>query len=199
MHFFKFGEGGSSHWSGKDKAFFFFSFEAFRQSQSRANNRVVLSQDARNGIFKYTDNAGTLRTLNLLTLSTRGFALNPIMTAHLGLIPLPNNTNCSSSDGPNIQCYTFNASEGNSNNKYVFRYDHQLVKDTRFGSHKLEFVYSKVATRTFPDVFTNGIDAPFPGGVNAFQASTRNLWTPALVSTFGNHWTNVFRDRKSVV
>ena len=193
MYFPKFGEGGRSISSGKDKAFFFFSFEAFRQSQSRANNRVVLSQDARNGIFRYTDASGTLRTLNLLTTSSRGFPLNPIMTAHLGLIPPPNNSNCSSSDGFNILCYTFNATEANSNNKYVFRYDHQLVKDTKFGSHKLEFVYSRVKTRTFPDVFTNGIDAPFPGGVNGFQASTRNLWTPALVSTFGTHWTNVFR------
>ena len=48
-------------------------------------------------------------------------------------------------------------------------------------------------TATHPDVFTNGIDAPFPGGVNGFQASTRNLITPALVSTFGSRWTNVVR------
>lgn len=193
MYLPKFGEGGPSVLSGKDKAFFFFSFEAFRQSQSRANNRVVLSQAARNGTFTYTDNAGANRTLNLLTLSSRGFGLNPITTAHLGLIPLPNNSNCGSSDGFNILCYTFNATESNSNNKYVFRYDHQLVKDTRLGSHKVEFVYSRVNTRTFPDVFTNGLDAPFPGGVHGFQASTRNLITPALVSNFGNKWTNVVR------
>src|SRR5207248_3774721 len=30
-------------------------------------------------------------------------------------------------------------------------------------------------------------------GINGFQASTRNLVTPALVSTFGNNVTNVFR------
>lgn len=72
-------------------------------------------------------------------------------------------------------------------------YDHQLVKDTFMGSHKLEFVYSKVLTKTYPDVTTNGIEAPFPGGVNGFQGSTRNLITPALVSTFGNNWTNVLR------
>jgi hypothetical protein len=42
-------------------------------------------------------------------------------------------------------------------------------------------------------VFTNGLDAPFPGGVDGFQASTRNLVTPALVSTFGSNWTNVLR------
>ncbi len=115
------------------------------------------------------------------------------MTAHLALIPLPNNFNCSASDGFNIGCYSFNATESTVNDKYVARYDHQLVKDTFLGSHKLEFVFSKVITETSPDVFTNGIDAPFPGGVNGFQSSERNLVTPALVSTFGSSITNVFR------
>src|SRR5436305_11022108 len=102
------------------------------------------------------------------------------MTANLAQIPIPNNTNCTNSDGFNIACYTFNVPELTTNNKYVARYDHQLVKGSRFGSHKLEFVYSRVDTSTFPDVFTNAVEAPFPGGVNALQYSTRNLVTPAL-------------------
>jgi hypothetical protein len=192
MYFPRFGEGGRSVYSGKDKAFFFFSYEALRQRTGRANNRTVLTQDARNGIFRYTA-GGVTQTVNLLTLSSRGFGLNPIMTAHLAQIPLPNNSSCANRDGFNISCYTFNVTQTTDNDKYVFRYDHELVKNTGLGSHKLEFVYSKVTTRTHPDVFTNSIDAPFPGGVHAFQASTRNLVTPALVSTFGNNWTNVLR------
>ena len=193
VYFLKFGEGGKKHWSGKDKAFFFFSYEAFRQSQGRANNRNgVLTQEARNGIFRYVGTNGALQTVNLLSIGSVK-TLNPVMTAHLGQIPLPNNFNCSNSDGFNIGCYTFNVSETNSNDKYVTRYDHQLVDGTRLGGHKIEFVYSRVVTRTHPDVFTNGIDAPFPGGVHGFQASTRNLVTPALVSTFGANVTNVLR------
>jgi hypothetical protein len=189
----KFGEGGPSIWRGKDKAFFFFSYEAFRQNQGRTNNRNgVLTQAARNGIFQYVGTNGALQTVNLLSIGSVK-TLNPVMTAHLGLIPLPNNFNCSNSDGFNIGCYSFNVSENNVKDKYVVRYDHQLVKDTRLGSHKLEFVYSRVITSTHPDVFTNGIDAPFPGGVNGFQASTRNLITPAIVSTFGSNVTNIFR------
>ena len=115
------------------------------------------------------------------------------MTAHLDQIPLPNNDSGCGGDGFNISCFTFNAEQLTTNDKYVFRYDHQLVNDTRLGSHKLEFVYSRVITSTFPDVTTNGLEAPFPGGVNGFQASTRNLITPALVSTFGSTWTNVLR------
>ncbi len=189
----RFGEGGPSVYSGKDRAFFFFSYEAFRQSQGRANNRNgVLTANARNGIFQYVGTNGVLQTVNLLSIGTVK-ALNPVMTAHLGQIPAANNFNCSTSDGFNIGCYTFNVSEANVNDKYVLRYDHQLFQDTKLGSHKIEFVYSRVITSTHPDVFTNGLDAPFPGGVNGFQASTRNLITPALVSTFGSKWTNVLR------
>jgi hypothetical protein len=193
VYFPRFGEGGPSVYSGKDRAFFFFSYEAFRQSQGRANNRNgVLTAEAKNGIFRYVGTNGALQTVNLLTIGSV-HTLNPVMTAHLAQIPAANNFNCTNSDGFNIGCYTFNVSESNVNDKYVFRYDHELAKDTGLGSHKLELVYSRVVTSTHPDVFTNGIDAPFPGGVNGFQASTRNLITPALVSTFGSRWTNVVR------
>ncbi len=192
VHFINFGEGVPKHWSGRDRAFFFFSYERFNQSDARARNRSVLTESARQGNFTYVGTDGVQRTVNLLSLSSRGFGLNPIMTAYIGRIPKPNNTSCGG-DGFNISCFSFNAAQATVNDKYVFRYDHQLVKDTFMGSHKLEFVYSKVITSTYPDVTTNGLDAPFPGGVNGFQASTRNLWTPALVSTFGNNWTNVFR------
>jgi hypothetical protein len=124
--------------------------------------------------------------------------LNPYLSAHLDQIPAPNNDLGCGGDGFNISCFQFNAEQLTSNDKYVVRYDHQLFKNRSFGSHKLEFVFSRVLTRTFPDVTTNGLEAPFPGGVNGFQASTRNLVTPALVSTFGSSVTNVFPVRPSV-
>jgi hypothetical protein len=193
VYFPKFGEGGPSMWKGTDKAFFFFSYERFVDTTSANRNRVVLTQNALNGIFQYTA-SGATQTVNLLTLSTVPFhTLNPVMTAHLAQIPLPNNNTCSSADGFNISCYTFNVAQLTTNDKYVVRYDHQLFKNTHLGSHKLEFVYSRVITRTYPDVTTNGLEAPFPGGVNGFQASTRNLLTPALVSEFTPNVTNVFR------
>jgi hypothetical protein len=189
----RFGEGGKSYFSGKDRAFFFFSYEKFVQSDSRTRNRTVLTQTARQGLFTYTV-AGVPNTVNLLTQASVPFhTLNPVMTAHLDQIPSPNNNLGCGGDGFNISCFQFNAQQLTTNDKYVVRYDHQLFKNRTWGSHKLEFVYSRVITRTFPDVTTNGLEAPFPGGVNGFQASTRNLVTPALVSTFGNNVTNVFR------
>jgi hypothetical protein len=193
MYFPRFGEGGRGVYSGKDRAFFFFSYERFVQSDSRSRNRTVLTQSARNGLFTYTA-GGVNRTVNLLTQTQVPFhTLNPLMTAHINQIPLPNNDSGCGGDGFNISCFTFNAEQLTSNDKYVFRYDHQIFKDRDLGSHKVEFVFSRVITRTFPDVTTNGLEAPFPGGVNGFQASTRNLVTPALVSTFGSNVTNVLR------
>jgi hypothetical protein len=207
IHFLNFGEGVPKHWSGKDKAFFFFSFERFSQVRAASRNRSgVLTQEARNGTFRYLRTCpvapapldpnctGGIQTVNLLTHASVPFhSLNPLMTAHIGQIPLPNNFNCAASDNFNIGCFTFNVAENTTNNKYVGRYDHQLVKDTGLGSHKLEFVYSRVDTNTYPDVFTNNVENPFPGGINAFQYSTRSLVTPALVSSFGSNWTNVLR------
>src|ERR1035437_6402355 len=193
VQFLNFGEGVPKHWNGKDKEFFFFSYEAFRQGQGRTDTRTVLSQNARNGIFQYNSAAG-LQTFNLLTLASVPFhSLNPYMTAYLAQVPLPSTFSCAASDGFNIGCFQFPVTENTTNDKYVARYDHQLVKDSRWGSHKLEFVFSKVITKTHPDVFTNSLERPFPGGVDGFQSSTRNLFTPALVSTFGSHWTNTFR------
>ncbi|NOT48259.1 MAG: TonB-dependent receptor, partial [Acidobacteria bacterium] len=205
VYFPNFGDGGPKLFNGKDTAFFFFSFERFEQNRAAARNRNgVLTQEARNGLFRYNRTCPTtpadpncsngVQTVNLLGLSTVPFStLNPLMTAHLGQIPLPNNFNCTTSDGFNIGCYAFNVPELTTNNKYVGRYDHQLVKGDSFGSHKLEVVYSRVDTATHPDVFTNGVEAPFPGGINAFQSSNRNLITPALISNFGSNWTNVLR------
>jgi hypothetical protein len=209
-YFLNFGEGKNHWWSGKNKAFFFFSYEAFRQNRAGTINQTVLTQNARNGVFQYNCSAlpsppnpagtfdpncpaGTTKTINLLAIGTAGSTLNPLMTAHLAQIPLPNNNSCAASDGFNIGCFNFNALEATTNDKYVLRYDHQLFNNTRLGSHKLELVWSRVITGTHPDVFTNGLEAPFPGGVDGFQASTRNLLTPALVSSFGTHITNTLR------
>src|SRR5213078_4657353 len=92
----RFGEGGRSLISGKDRAFFFFSYERFVQSDSRSRFRTVLTQSALNGNFTYTPTcttanpcpagitSGVSRTVNLLTLPGVPFnTLNPLMTAHL--------------------------------------------------------------------------------------------------------------------
>jgi hypothetical protein len=60
-----FGESGPALLRGK--AFFFFNMEIFRQAAQAAGSGTTLLSAARNGTFSYVDNAGTQRTINVLT------------------------------------------------------------------------------------------------------------------------------------
>lgn len=189
IYFPHFGEGVPAIWSGKDKAFFFFAYEGFRDSFSVTRNRTVLTPQARTGIFRYTGSNGALQTVNLLAIGNTGI-LNPITMGIIGTTPLPNNTDVG--DGFNTAGFRYNVSGVSNNDKYVGRYDHQLVEDTRLGSHKFEFVYNYFKNILSPDTF-NGLEAPFPGLVSSKQGGPRTLVTGALVSNFGSSMTNVFR------
>ena len=184
----RFGEGGPAIWNGRDRAFWFFSYEGFRENFSATRNRTVLTPEARNGIFRYTGANGALTSVNLLTIGNAG-ALNPVTAAQLNAMPLPNNTLVG--DSLNTAGFRYNVTGKDVNDKYVFRYDHVLVQDSGAGSHKIEFVYNRATFNLSPDTF-NGLESPFPGGIDAFQSSTRSLVTAALHSTFGSV-TNEFR------
>ncbi|MFL6335597.1 MAG: carboxypeptidase regulatory-like domain-containing protein [Pyrinomonadaceae bacterium] len=186
-----FGEGGPKLWDGHDKAFWFFSYEGFRENFAATRTRTVLTPEARNGVFRYTGSNGQVQTLNLLTIGNPAARqLNPITAAQLNAMPLPNST--LAGDGLNTSGFSYNVTGADPSDKYVARYDHQLVEHSPVGSHKLEFVFSKFVTSLFPDTF-NAIEAPFPGGIDAGQGSTRWLITAADHSTFGNNVTNEFR------
>ena len=195
----RFGEGGPALWSGKDKATFFFAYEGFRDNFSVTRNRTVLTPEARQGIFRYTRICPTnppnpactpgVQTVNLLAIGNQN-TLNPITMGILNQIPTPNNNDVG--DGFNTAGFRYNVNGVSNNDKYVGRYDHQLVSDTRLGSHKLEFVLNYFKNILSPDTF-NGLEAPFPGLVNSTQGGPRWLVTGALVSNFGSSMTNVFR------
>ncbi|MGD9590324.1 MAG: TonB-dependent receptor [Pyrinomonadaceae bacterium] len=199
VYFLGFGEGGKPWWDGKDKAHFFFAYEGFRDNFSVTRNRTVLTPEARQGIFRYARTCPTappdpncsngVQSVNLLAIGNQN-QLNPITMAILNNIPDPNNADAG--DGFNTGGYRFNVSGVSNNDKYVARYDHQLVKDTFLGSHKFEFVFNYFKNILSPDTF-NSLEAPFPGGVNSAQGGPRWLVTGALVSNFGSNINNVFR------
>jgi hypothetical protein len=197
QHFFGFNVGGPvlvpKVYDGKDKSFFFFSYEGFRENFSTSRNRRVLTDQARLGFFRYTgvDAAGnpTNESVNLLSIGNFK-ALNPVTLAQLNAMPLPNNTDVG--DSLNTAGFRFNVTGRGPNDKYVGRFDQRLLDSARYGSHKLEFVYNFAKFLLTPDTF-NGLESPFPGGVNAFQSSERTLATAAIQSTFGSRITNEVR------
>ncbi len=205
QHFFGFDVGGPVFgpwlkdgkpdiWDGRDTAFFYFSYEGFRENFSATRNRTVYTPQARTGLFRWIDAGGATLSQNLydptiLTAGTPIRVANPITTGILNSIPLPNNTLIG--DGLNTAGFQWQVLGADVNDKFVFRYDHLLVKDSPIGTHKFEFVINRANFALKPDTF-NGIESPFPGGPGAFQGSERWLLTGALVSTFGSA-TNVFR------
>jgi len=180
---------GPLAYNGHDKSFAFFSYEAFRENFQVTRNRTVLTPQARQGIFQYTDSNKQTQSVNLLNIGSFK-SLNPITMAQLNAMPAPNNTLVG--DGLNTAGYRFNVTGTDPSDKYVGRFDQQLLNSSRLGSHKLEFVYNYASFLLTPDTF-NGLEAPFPGGVDGFQASTRTLVTAAIQSTFGSRMTNEVR------
>jgi hypothetical protein len=68
----------------KDKLFFFGAFEGTYDHQQTPENGYVLTPDARQGIFTYTDNAGIVQKKNLLAL--RNASIDPFVKDNI----LPN-------------------------------------------------------------------------------------------------------------
>lgn len=199
QHFFGFNVGGPvwlpnkvfgpAGYDGRNKSFWFFSYEGFRENFQVTRNRTVLTPEARQGQFRYTGSNGQVQTINLLNIGNVK-ALNPIVSAQLNAMPAPNNTLIG--DSLNTAGARFNVSGSDPSDKYVGRFDQQLLENSPIGSHKLEFVYNRASFLIKPDTF-NGIESPYPGGVDAFQSSIRTLATAAIRSTFGSRMTNEVR------
>jgi hypothetical protein len=180
---------GPAGYDGRDKSFWFFSYEGFREPFSATRNRTVLTPGARQGLFSYAGSNGQTQTVNLLTIGNAK-TLNPVTTSFLNAMPLPNNSLVG--DGLNTQGFQYNVPGADPNNRYNFRIDQSLIDSQRFGSHKLELVYHRGSFLIAPDTF-NSNEAPFPGGISASQSSIRTLAAAAIQSTFGARATNEAR------
>jgi hypothetical protein len=176
-------------YDGRNKSFWFFSYEGFREPFSVTRNRTVLTDEARAGNFRYIGANGALQTVNLLSLGNF-HSLNALSTAQLNAMPHSNNTLVG--DQLNTAGFRYNVPGTDPSDRYNGRFDQQLWDSQKWGSHKFEFTYHHGDFLLTPDTF-NGLEAPFPGGVNAFQASQRVLWSGAVHSTFGAHMTNEAR------
>lgn len=184
MFFPKVGEGGKGIYNLRDKAFWFVSYEGFRENFAVTRNRTVLTDIAKTGLFRYTGSNGATQTVNLLAIGANGaFGLNPITGAQINAMPSPNNSLVG--DSFNTSGYRFNVTGSDPNDKWVFRYDHIITEKSKLGGHKAEFVFNRAKFVLFPDTF-NGLEAPFSGGTDAGQGSTRWLLTAADHMTFGN-------------
>jgi hypothetical protein len=174
-------------YDGRNKSFWFFSYEGFREPFSASRTRTVLTPEARQGLFRYIGADGQIQSVNLLNIGNVK-SLNPVTTAQLNAMPPPNNTLVG--DGLNTAGYRYNVAGKDPNDKISLRLDQKLFD--KLGSHKLEWVLHRGEFLITPDTF-NSNEAPFPGGINATQGSTRWLSAAAIHSTFGAVATNEVR------
>lgn len=187
----------------KDRTFFFFSYEGFRENFGQTRNRTILTPEARTGTFRYltcgTDavpaacTAGQTPTVtvtrNVFLMSSNTFGFNPITMNLVNATPLPNNTDAG--DQLNTQGFRFNVNGSDPSNRYQIRLDHKAIDSSRFGAHEVQFSYYWSEFSLFPDTF-NGIEAPFPADVavscpdgmcmHAGQASQRKVLSLGIMS-----------------
>jgi hypothetical protein len=172
------GEGGASVF--RDKGFFFFTYEGFRERKQQTALKTILLPQARNGVFTYIDSAGATRTINLFTVPQLGPAfgitgVNSLVQSRiLSLLPTAGNTT-DAGDQRNTTGFRLNVQNNIDRDNYTMRFD--VAATTR---NSFNFIYSHgTETNDRPDVASGYTPAPL-----VIQPATRDflstswIWTP---------------------
>lgn len=176
---------------GHDKAFFFVNYEEFRIPEAASRQRTILSEQARQGIFRYNTTGG-VQSVNLYQLAAAnsqtstpdpviGKLLQDIRstTSQGGVTPLTD---------PNLELFSFQNRGGQSRFFPTVRLDFNLTS-----KHKLENIWNYQKFDGVVD-FLNGTDPAFPSFPNqGFQGSNRFSNSLALRSTITNTIVNEAR------
>ncbi len=188
----RFGEGGPTIWSGKDKAFFFFDYEGRRDAQGISYLRTVPLPHFRNGSLAYVNNnPGCSANARLNTNPQCITILTPAQVAALDpqavgvnqallefvnqRYPLPNDL--SAGNGVNTGGFRFNAPSHRADNTYTGRVDVNLSNMQRL------FVRANKISALQTDT-VNSVAAQFPGDPETAQIVTGD-WAFAV----GHNWT----------
>lgn len=201
----RFGEGGPTHYSGKNKTFFFTNIQFLRTSQAFFVNRTVYTQQARSGIYRYVvggvnrnatqanpsvDANGnplpglTIGSYNVLA-NSGGLGFDPTTQFIIGVTPLPNNFNVG--DGLNVAGFSFVAPQTERQYDFTTKIDHYFND-----RHSMYVRWAHGAQNTLGDNVNGGLQKfpGFPNFVDTYRLP-RNLavnyrWaiSPTVVNEF---------------
>lgn len=134
----------------KDKLFFSFSYEGFRQrTQTTQNNTIPANNDLLDGVFRYVrPSDGTVQTVNILGVRP-GVTLDPaiksLILSRFRSATSVNNFDTGNSTAArvlNTAGYRFNQSDVNDRNQYEFRFDYKASD-----KHSFEFTHQRFKDR----------------------------------------------------
>jgi hypothetical protein len=124
----------------KDKLFFFFTYEGFRQrTATTQNNTIPATADYLQGVFRYVrPSDGTVQAVNVIN-ALPGLNVDPVVQQRI-LSQMPSSTLVNNYDTGNSTAarilntagYRFNQSDANDRNQYAFRFDYQPTLNHRF-------------------------------------------------------------------
>ena len=188
-----FGEGGPRYWSGKDRMFFFFDYEARRDAQGQSYTRIVPLPHLRNGGLAFVNrNPGCTSQSRLNTTPQCITILTPQQVAansdplHIGgnqalldfvnqRYPLPNDFTLG--DGVNTAGFRFNVPSHRADNNYTGRVD--------FNISNLQRLFVRVSKISAVQTDTvNSVAAQFPG-----DPETSQIITGDYAVAVGHNWT----------
>ena len=148
--------------SGKlnDKIAVFGSYEGSRTDQQVYRNRLVLSDDARTGLFRWytpddtTRNSTTIKSFNVISRDPRKIGADPAVANAINLMPLSNNNFIG--DRLNTAGYEFYNDMYYYQDRVDARVDYSLNP-----AHQIFFRFNW--DRTDATDVQNGVDAAYPG------------------------------------
>jgi hypothetical protein len=179
----------------KDRAFFFFSYDRFRLPESLSRQRIILSPDAGQGIYRYRGADGSINTVNLLQLAaSRGFTgtRDPIIGGTIDDIraSTAEGTVAANPTDLNRQQFSFVNVGGQDRYFPTLRLDFNVT-----AKHHVEAIWNYQDFGNGVD-FLNGVDPQFPepvGRISGGQDSNRFSFVTALRSQLSTTLVNEAR------
>lgn len=163
-----------------DKTLLFANYEGTRTDRKVIRNRLVLTEEAKSGLFRWyepgdtTRNKDTVRSFDIAANDPRGLGIDPAVAAILKKLPESNNNDIG--DKLNTAGFRFESPVYERQHRLAVRADHSLHKD-----HHLFFRFNWNRFRD-TDVW-DGAEAPYPQGTAGLLR--QNHWGFAV----GSDWT----------